>query len=102
MISVKCQNCGGSVHFDEDNIPSFCSFCGAPLKETKEYIDKAIDLKIEKQMHQMDMELLKKEIHKERIKNLPESIQAIMKIIVWILVAAIIISIITLIWDLTH
>lgn len=102
MISVKCHNCGGIIHFDEEHIPSFCSFCGSPIKETKEYIDKAIDLKIEKQMHDMDMELLDKEIRKERIKNIPDAIHNITKIVSWIIIGIIIISTIVLIWDLTH
>lgn len=68
-LSVNCSRCGATNKFDQDHIPTFCSFCGAALPDMKPYVQDAIKIALERQRHAMDMETAETEIRKEKVKN---------------------------------
>ena len=43
MLSIKCENCGANISFEQDHIPGFCSFCGSSMSITKDMLEKLID-----------------------------------------------------------
>ena len=66
MLSMKCPSCGGTIHFDENHIATFCSLCGAHLPDMTDYVKKASNLTIEQKQHSMNMETMDKEIQREQ------------------------------------
>lgn len=67
MLSMKCPSCGATISFDENNISTFCSFCGAHLPVMTDYVKKAADLDIRQKQHAIDMETMDKEAkHKSK------------------------------------
>ena len=65
MLSVKCPSCGATLPFDENNILTFCSFCGAHLPVMTDYVKKAADLDIKQKQHAIDMEAMDKEAERK-------------------------------------
>ena len=55
ILSLKCHNCGATVYFDNNDIITRCSHCGAHLKEMTEYTLKAADLNIKQQSANIDV-----------------------------------------------
>lgn len=68
-LSINCSRCGATNKFDQEHIPTFCSFCGAALPDMKPYVQDAIKITLERQRHAMDMETMDKEIRKEKVKG---------------------------------
>ena len=68
-LSINCNKCGATNKFDENHIPTFCSFCGASLPDMKPYVQDAIKLSLERKRHEMHMETADKEIKKEKIRS---------------------------------
>ena len=55
LLSLKCHNCGATVYFDNNEVVTCCSHCGAHLKEMTEYTLKAVDLNIKQQSANIDI-----------------------------------------------
>ena len=66
MLSMKCPSCGGTIHFDENHIATFCSFCGAHLPDMTDFVKKSANLNIEQKQHSMHMETMDKEMQREQ------------------------------------
>ena len=80
MLSIYCPKCGATVKFDEDQIPTFCSFCGAHLPDMTDFVKENLKLEIDKkrldldrQRHEMQMETMDKEIKKVKSGNFVEN-----------------------------
>ena len=69
MLSIKCKTCGATNTFKEDEIPSFCSFCGAALPNMLPFVEEAIKISQERERHKMEMEKLDKTLRKEKAKK---------------------------------
>lgn len=82
MLSINCKNCGATNKFEEDSIPSFCSYCGAALPNMLPFIEEAIKISQERQRHEMEIEKLNKHIKKEKTKNFSNTLELILVIIV--------------------
>lgn len=70
LLSLKCHNCGATVYFDNNEVVTRCSHCGAHLKEMTEYTLKAVDLNIKQQSANIDVgrEMGITEAHSKEIK----------------------------------
>lgn len=87
MLSIKCKNCSATNTFEEDSIPSFCSFCGAALPNMLPFVEEAIRINQERQRHQMEIEKIEKKIKKEKATRLSDII-AMIPLIILIIFAA--------------
>ena len=56
QLSINCAKCGATNKFMSDNIPMFCSFCGATLPDMSKHIDEAISMQRERERHEMAKE----------------------------------------------
>lgn len=70
QLSINCSKCGATNKFDQESIPTFCSFCGAALPNMLPYVEDAIKITLERQRHEMQMESADKDIKKEQIRSL--------------------------------
>ena len=106
QLSINCPKCGANNKFDENNIPTFCSFCGATLPDMQPYVHEAIKLKFEKQRHEMDMETEDKIIHRERLRGVRDVFGIIRDFIRWapitLAIIAFLIGIVGFIYWSTH
>lgn len=68
QLSINCAKCGATNKFMSDNIPMFCSFCGATLPDMSKHIDEAISMQRERERHEMAKEKTELEIKKEYAK----------------------------------
>ena len=94
MLSIYCPNCGATVKFDKDQIPTFCSFCGAHLPDMTDFVKDNIRLEVDKrylnldrQRHQMRIEELRKESKAKRTPDGTVLVKAVVCIIVLLLTA---------------
>jgi len=69
MISTKCPSCGATNKFDEDNIPNFCSFCGAHLPKMNEFIKNSMELKAEQIHLQIENLKTEKELQQKKMET---------------------------------
>ena len=69
QLSVVCRKCGATNKFFSDNIPAFCAFCASVLPDMTEYVNKALDLALERERHEMQMALAEKELKKEEARR---------------------------------
>lgn len=95
-LAINCSKCGATNKFDQDHIPTFCSFCGAALPDMKPYVQDAIKITLERQRHAMDMETAETEIRKEKVKGRSDIHDTIQLIIVAIVILGIFVFIFTM------
>ncbi len=80
-LSVKCRNCNATNTFDKDNIPTFCSFCGAALPDMQPYVKEALSIAIERERHSMNMEKGEQEIRKQQSRNFKDKADVIITVV---------------------
>lgn len=84
QLSVNCPKCGATNKFDQDNIPTFCSFCGSALPSMAPHVDEAIKISLERQRHQMRIEELRKETKARRTPDGTVLVKAIVCTLVFL------------------
>ena len=86
MLSIKCENCGANISFEEDKLPGFCTFCGSSMTITKEMLIELKKAEKNSKAREHEKKMAKYSIFKSVVHNTPTIIVLIMCLVMLVVI----------------